>query len=174
MIEERAVVRNIDGAIKKVKDLGAVFKGSYSCMDVIFVPKTGKYDLKKEYVRMKIYKTKNWPTKDIVVVHKKCEWKGHHKTDRIVLKKEFDRESEALNFITKEFPLLRKGFQYFKHGWEFFLDGMKIFVEDTEGFRPTVEVEADNEKAISAFFDKMGIVEKLTDSMPEIMSKTAK
>jgi adenylate cyclase class IV len=175
MLEARATIKDIQKVKKNIERLGGIFKNYYSFTDVIFIPKIGKINLNKEFIRLRILKVNNWPTKDIVLVHKKTGWKGKSKIDNIILRKEFDAVENALDFIKKHFQnKLQKSFEYFREGWEYHLSNKRIFVEDVKNFKPTIEIEAENEKELDDIFKKLEIVKRLSDSMPEIMRKKLK
>ena len=172
MITARGVIKDIEETRKKVEQLGAEFKNYYCYTDIVFVPKSGKIDLSREFIRLRVYTVNNWPTKNIVLIHKVTEWLPHGKVDDIILRKEFDNAEEAFDFIRKRFgDFLIKGFEYFREGWEYHLNGMRIFIEDIKGFKPTIEVEAISEEALDEMLEKLGIIERLSDSVPEIMRK---
>jgi hypothetical protein len=86
------------------------------------------------------------------------------------LKKEFDSEEEANNFIEAELSSeFEHGFEYEREGWQYDLGKHRIFVEDIKGFKPSIEIEASTEKEIEVLFEKIGVLEKIHASMPEIM-----
>lgn len=172
MIEGRGIIKNIENARKKIEKIGGIFKDQYSFTDIIFVFKSSKTKLNKELIRLRIYKINNWPTKDVILIHKTTSWKGNSKTDNIILRKEFNTAEEAINFINKNFKNKpKKDFEYFREGWEYDFDRKKVFVEDIKGFKPTVEIEAENEEELNNVFKKINVIKRLSDSVPEIMRK---
>jgi adenylate cyclase class IV len=172
MIEARATIKDIKETQKKIEQLGGIFKNYYSFTDIVFIPKIGEINLNKEFVRLRILKVNNWPTKDIILIHKKTNWKKTSKIDNVIFKKEFDVIEDAVNFIKRHFQnKLKKSFEYFREGWEYHLGNKRIFVEDIKNFKPTVEIEAENEKELDNIFKKLEVIERLSNSVPEIMSK---
>ena len=172
MVEGRATIKDIEETKKKIKQLGGVVKNYYSFTDIIFIPKIGKINLNKEFIRLRILKVNNWPTKDIILIHKRTDWKGKSKIDNIILRKEFSEIENAVDFIKKHFQnKLKKSFEYYREGWEYYFGKKRIFVEDIKKFKPTVEIEAENEKELDNIFEKLETVERLSDSVPEIMRK---
>lgn len=172
MKEARGVIKNIENVRKKIEQLGGSFKNNYSFTDIIFLPISKKINLNKEYIRLRIYKVNNWPTKDIILVHKKTEWKEKSKFSKVLIKKEFNTRKYANDFINKNFKeKIKKGFEYFRKGWEYQLGKIKLFVEDIKGFKPTIEIEAKSEKDLKNLFKQLEITKKLSDSVPEIMRK---
>lgn len=171
-IEARAIIKNIEETKKKIEEIGGVFKNDYAFTDFIFVLKSGKTDLNKEFIRLRVMKKKNWPTKDFILKHKKAKWQGTSKIDNILLKKEFDTENQALDFIEKHFQgKWQKLFEYFREGWEYGLGAKRLFIEDIKGFKPTVEIEAENKEELENIFKELDVTERLSDSVPETMRK---
>ena len=169
MIEARAVIESIEKAKSAVESLGGELKSNYAFKDIIFIPKSGNFDLNKEFVRIRVYTKTDWPTKDVVLIKKQAEWKKQGKVDKTLLKKEFDTEQEAFDFIEKNLPDLKKGFEYSREGWQYQLGNSRIFIEDIKGYKPTIEIEAEDK--LDNLFDKIGVLEKLKDSVPEIIRK---
>ena len=172
MVEGRAIIKNIKETKKNIEQLDGVFKNYYSFTDIIFIPKIGEINLNKEFVRLRILKVNNWPTKDIILIYKKTNWKRTSKIDNVILRKEFDAIEGAVDFIKRHFQdKLKKSFEYFREGWEYHLGNKRIFVENIKNFQPTIEIEAENEKELDNIFEKLEFVERLSDSIPEIMRK---
>lgn len=172
MLEGRATIKDIKEIKKQIEQLGGIFKNYYSFADIIFIPKIGEVNLNKEFVRLRILKINNWPTKNIILIHKKTDWKEKSKIDNIILRKEFDAIEDAVDFVKRYFQnKLKKSFEYFREGWEYHLDNKRIFVEDIKNFKPTIEIEAENEKKLDNIFKKLEIIERLSDSVPKIMRK---
>lgn len=175
MSEARAIIKNIDNTKKLVEELGGLFKGYYSFSDIIFLPKSGKADLNKEFIRLRVYKFNNWPTKKFVLTHKITEWENNSKIDTVVLKQEFNNGGGASEFIKMHFQnKVKKGFVYFREGWEYHLGKRRIFIENIKDFKPTVEIEALNQKDLNDIFKKLKALKRLSDSVPKIMQKICK
>lgn len=172
MIEGRAIISGIEDTRKKVEQLGATFKGEYIFKDVIFIPKKDDFNLSDDFLRMRVYSKTNWPTKNVVLVRKQTEFKSTGKIDKIILKKEFDTENEALNFVeeslSSEFIM---GFEFSRTGWQYQLENHRIFIENVEDFKPSIEIEAETEEELKSLFDKFDIIEIINESMPEIMRR---
>jgi len=111
----------------------------------------------------------DWPAKRVVVVRKQTKFRRIGKTDKIILKKEFDNEEEAFLFAKEKFPEFQRGLEYERKGWEYRLDDKGIFIERIKGWKPSIEIEAKNGKEIKELFNKIGILELVKDSVPEIM-----
>lgn len=171
MIAGRAIIENIEKAKASVESLGGRFKSHYILKDIIFVPKKEDYDLSDDFVRVRVNIKSDWPTKRVILVRKQTEFKEPGKIDKVILKEEFDTEEEAFAFIKEKLPEFQKGFEYEREGWQYQLNDNKIFIENIKGWKPSVEIEADSEEQLKELFDKIGILELVKSSVPEIMRK---
>lgn len=172
MIEGRAVISSIEHAKKKVEELGAIFKGEYIFKDIIFFPEKEDFNLSDDFLRMRVYLKTNWPTTNVVLIRKQTEFKSTGKVDRIIFKEEFDTEKEALGYVennlSSEFKL---GFEFSRTGWQFQLENHRLFIEDIDDFKPSIEIEAKTEEELKSLFDKLDIIKKINESIPEIMRR---
>ncbi len=174
MIEGRALISNIEQTRKKLADLGAAFNSNYAFKDIIFVPKKAECNLSDDFLRVRVYTKNNWPTKKVVLVRKQTEFKDTGKIDNIILKKEFDAEQEAVDFVATELETeFERGFEYEREGWQYDFGKHRIFVEDIKGYKPSIEIEADSEE-IESLFTKIGVIEKIRVSIPEVMRRILK
>jgi len=169
MIEGRAVVDDLERVKARIISLGAKFKGDYAFKDIIFVPKKEDSNLSNDFVRVRVYSLTNWNQKNVVLVRKKAEFLDKVKTDKVLLKKEFDTAEEAFDFISKELPEFSKGFEFSRKGWEYYLDDAKIYLEDIKEWKFSVEIEAKSKDKIDELFSKIKVLERITVSMPEVM-----
>ncbi len=175
MIECRGIILNIEDTKKEVEKLGAVFKSEYMFKDIIFIPNKDYFNLSDDFLRMRVYTKTNWPTKKIVLVRKQTEFKSIGKVDKIILKEEFDTEKDALEFINKNLaPEFKQGFEFSRTGWQYQLEDKRIFIEDIKGFKPSVEIEVNTEEELTPLFEKLNIIKKVKESMPEIMRQRIK
>jgi len=171
MIEGRAVIDNIKNAKVSVESLGGQFKGYYILKDIIFVPKKEDYNLSNDFVRVRVNIKSDWPTKKVILVRKQTEFKETGKIDNVILKEEFDTEEESFAFIKDKLSEFRKGFEYERDGWQYQLNDNRIFIEDIKGWKPSVEIEAESKERLKELFDKIGILETVKSSVPEIMRR---
>lgn len=172
MIEGRAIISGIENTRKKVEQLGAAFKGEYIFKDVIFILKQDDFNLSDDFLRMRVYSKNNWSTKNVVLVRKQTEFKSTGKINKIILKEEFDTEKEALDFVQENLSSeFKREFEFSRTGWQYQLANHRIFIEDVEGFKPSIEIEAETEDELKSLFDKIGILEKINESMPKIMRR---
>ena len=113
----------------------------------------------------------DWSTKKVILVRKQTKFKDTGKIDNIILRKEFELEEKSFAFIKEKLSEFKKGFEYEREGWQYQLNDNRIFIEDINGWKPSVEIEAKSEKQLKELFDKIGIVELVKSSVPEIMRK---
>lgn len=175
MIEGRALISNIEETRKKLVDFGAVFNSNYAFKDIIFIPRKSAYDLSDDFLRARVYVKNSSLTKKVVLIRKQTEFKEIGKIDNIILRKEFNTEEESVHFVLAEFGSeFERGFEYEREGWQYDFENCRVFVEDIKGFRPSIEIEADSEEQIESLFTRIGVVEKIHASMPEIMRRIIK
>jgi adenylate cyclase class IV len=170
MIESRWTIPSIKDTKKKVEELGGIFKSEYAFKDVIFVPIKEDFNLSDDFLRMRIYTKNDWPTKNIVLVRKQTEFTSTGKVGKVILKQEFDNEKSALDFINKNLASeFKKGFEFSRTGWQYELGNNRIFIEDIQGFKPSVEIEANTEEELKTLFNKLDVLEKVKESVPEVV-----
>ncbi|HTW96175.1 MAG TPA: hypothetical protein VMD74_00770, partial [Candidatus Methylomirabilis sp.] len=139
MVEGRAIISDIGETKKKIEQMGGIFRGDYIFKDVIFVPQINDYNLNDDYLRLRIYEINNWPRKNFSLVRKRAK--------KSILKKDFDAENEALDFIEQEFSAeFKQGFEFSRQGWQYDFGSTRIFLEDIENFKPMIEVETETEQ----------------------------
>jgi hypothetical protein len=80
-------------------------------------------------------------------MRKKAKFHAVGKEDTIVLKKEFDSEDEARQYIEQEFnDSFIFGFEFSRVGWQYSMGEYRLFVEDIEKMPPVIEIEAGTEE----------------------------
>ncbi|MDP3685491.1 MAG: CYTH domain-containing protein [bacterium] len=172
MIEGRAIISDIQETRNKLEALEAVFRGNYVFRDIIFVPKKKTYNLNDDFLRVRIQIKSHWSNKKIILVRKQTEFGKVGKVNNVMLRREFDSEKEAVDFVEAELgSQFARSFEYTREGWQYNLEGSRIFVEAIAGFRPSVEIEADSEDDIRSLYAKIGILEEMHESIPEVMRR---
>lgn len=175
MIEGRARISSIEETRKKLEDFGAIFHDNYAFNDIIFVPRKSVYNLSDDFLRVRVYIKNNSLTKKVVLIRKQTEFKGVGKIDDIVLRKEFNAQAAAEDFIAVEFNSeFLYGFEYEREGWHYDFENCRIFVEDIKGWQPSIEIEADSVEQIESLFARIGIIDSLNASVPEVMRNVLK
>lgn len=175
MIEVRGKIKNIEGVKKKIESLGGIFKGYYFYCDIVFAVGYEKVDMGKDVVRLRELKVNNRQTKNYLLTHKIAEWTDRTKTDRFIVRQDFDTMEEARDFIEVHYSgSLKEDFKYCREGWEYWVGNSRVFVEGIEGFGPSVEIESDSKEDLEGLFEKLEIEERFTDSVPDVMRKIIK
>jgi hypothetical protein len=106
------------------------------------------------------------------MIRKQTKLRDAGKIDEVVLKKEFDALGEAQKFIEVNFKdEFEYSFEFSKEGWEYELDSIRVWVEDVKEYKPSIEVGAEDSESLEKTYDKLGIVEKLNKSLPEIIQE---
>lgn len=58
-----------------------------------------------------------------------------------------------------------------REGWQYNLGDSRIFIEDIDGFKPSIEIVSETEQEIQDLLNKIGIMEIIKESVPEVMRK---
>jgi len=170
IFEKRCKIKDIDDARKVAELIGGIFKGYYSNTDIIF--KLEDADSEKDVIVMRIFKVNNRQAKNFILTHKVAEWDDKIKTDRIILKKEFDTKEEAANFVIDHYGVwIEQDYMYSKEGWEYHLDKNMVFIENIEKLGPTIEIESENKTDLESLFKHFDIIECFSESVSEVMRK---
>lgn len=170
IFEARGKIKDIQGARDITEKIGGIFKGFYSCKDIIF-----KADSEKGVIILRVFKINNRQAKNYIFTHKVPEWSNKIKTDRIILKNRFDTIEEALNFMTDHYgDVLKKDYEYSRKGWEYHLNKNGIFIEYIEKLGPTLEIEAENKNDLENLFKFFEVIELFSEPTSEIMRKLQK
>ena len=163
MIQERAIISDIQKTKQMVENLGAVFNGDYIFKDKIFI--SGNKNDSNYFLRIRIYLKNNWPTKNVVLI--KVESKSSGQIN-IFFRQEFDAEQDAVNFIKQNFSDFKYAFEYSREGWLYDLGKTRIFIENIEELKPSIEIEAGSEEEIQSLFGKLGAGKKIESVFQEI------
>ncbi|MBS3167864.1 hypothetical protein J4216_01950 [Candidatus Woesearchaeota archaeon] len=167
MIEARWKIESYEDTRNKILELKAKQKGKYSATDIIFIPKNNK-SLNKEFIRVRSYIVNNWNTKNVVLTHKETRWINNFKEDIIAIKREFDKEQEAIKFIEEQYKNSLKELVRFKReGEDFEINNNKLFLETLEYLGPTIEIETDSKELLIDLEKQLALKERITQSIPE-------
>ena len=173
MIEIRGIIKDIKETRRKVEELGGELRSNYEFKDVIFSEDINN-NLKKDFLRLRIYSKNNWPVKDFVLVRKKTEFKKFGKISNKILKKEFDNKKDSISYIKENFPGFKKTIEYSREGWQYQLDKNKIFIENIKEYKPSIEIEAENKKELKTLLKKFNVLKTLKEPLAEIMRRNKK
>lgn len=169
IFEARGKIKDINDARNVAEKIGGIFNGYYSATDIIFRSK--KSDL-EGILDLRIFKINNRQTKNYILTHKTAEWSDKIKTDKIILKNNFDTIEEALDFMKDHYGNdLKEYYKYSREGWEYHLEKGDLFIECVEKLGPTMEIEADNKSDLENLFKLFEVGEYFSEPVPEIMRK---
>jgi hypothetical protein len=164
MLEARAFVAEIESA-RKILEEKAVFKGEYVCRDAIYISIDSSKSLADEFLRLRVNEKNIWSEKDVIVAIKQTEKKEVGKNSVIPLRKEFDTEEEARNYIEKN--LLDKfkfDFKFTRTGWQYDLAGGQVDLERVEDLSNcyTIEVKSPTEEGLKKLLNMFQIDSVIT------------
>lgn len=172
MVSGRAVIKDIKQTKSQVESMGGEFKSHYILKDIIFLPMQEKnYNLSDDFVRVRVNIKSNWVTKKVILVRKQTRFNQTGKVDNIVLREEFDTLEEAFEYIENKIPKFEKGFEFEKQGWQYQLGDERIFIEDTQDWKPSVEITTQSDQKLKELFDSLRVVEVVKLSVPEIIRR---
>ena len=169
MAEIRVIIPSVNEYQHRVRALGATFIGTYACTDTIFTLKIYS-NLNQELIRIRTYTENNWPTKNVIVTHKKTE-DGATKPHNIILKKEFEDLETATRFLHTYYRSPEKQVEYSRKGWEYHLNTTKIYIENVELLGPTAELEDHHHEHLEHLLQQLGNPERVTGSLPNLIKK---
>jgi hypothetical protein len=166
MIEIRAYITSTDVVNKKLLELGCAIQGEYAFQDYIFQPKLikNKFDLNKEFIRIRAYQKTNWVQKSIELVHKVKSTQGGVGVTK--LKQEFDEIEEARIFLGSDYI---QAFSFGRQGIEYKLETLRMFVENIESLPASIEIIAHSKEKINWLFDQIAPVKIVFDSVPKLI-----
>jgi adenylate cyclase class IV len=165
MIEVRAFLNSFEATKKKLLDLGSIPKGDYAFCDYIYQPKgEGKFDLNKEFLRIRTYEKNNWDQKKVQLVHKGKPALGV--IGIIKTREEFDTLKQGEDFLGPDYI---QELSFKRTGNEFHLKNLKIYIENIEGLSPCIEVLAPTKEELRWLFDQVEPKEIVLDSVPKLI-----
>lgn len=150
MLEARAFVKEIKDAREILEKNNAVFKGEYICHDFIYSSTDGK-SLAEEYLRFRINEKNIWDEKDFIVAIKQTYKNRIGKDSIFPMKKEFDNEQSARDFIKNNLSDKYKfNFEFKRIGWQYYLGDDCVDLEkvlDVEDCY-TMEIKSQTEEGL--------------------------
>lgn len=166
MIEVRAYISDFELTNKKLIQAGSVIQGDYEFRDYIYQPTNvaTRYDLNKEFVRIRVYHKTNWIQKSVELVHKIKSTQSMVGLTKI--KKEFDKVEEAIAFLGSQYIEI---FSFERKGVEHKLNNSRLFVEDIEGLPKSIEVIAYSQEDLKWIFQQVDPITILFDSIPKLI-----
>lgn len=134
MLEARSFVSNLERLRKTLDEQNAVFRGEYEITDIIFAPIDSRKSIMDEFLRLRIISKNIWPEKNFVLAIKHTDVKEIGKNSLVPLRKEFDSEKEARDYIEKELAdHFAHDFSFHRIGWQYDIGENQVDLEDIEG-----------------------------------------
>lgn len=168
-VELRAIIHDSASICESLLYQIADYKGEYAFTDYIYINCNSNKNLNEEFLRIREYKITRWQQKPVVVIYKirNLQGEGH----QIQFYQEFETLTEGEQTIPSHFS---KKCSFFRHGWEYQLRDMRIFVEEIDSLPPSIEVIANSQEEIFSLFNNLGVIEILSDSVPQWYCKYSK
>lgn len=170
MLYARVIVNkeNIDPIIEK---LNLIKKSKFAFYDLIYQNKNGT-SITEDTLKVRVYQKNEWKTKDVLLIRKTAPMINGSKEDKVLLKKEFDTEKEAIDFINMSFiNTYEYKFKLKKSGIEYFNESLRVWIEEIEDVGTSIEIGAENPEEIENTIQLFEIKERLEESVPEYLYK---
>lgn len=168
MLYSRIIVnkQNIDTAIEK---LNLIKKSEFAFYDLIYQNKNGA-NIAKDTLKVRVYQKNEWKTKDVLLIRKTAPIINGSKEDKVLLRKEFDTEKEAIDFINANFDNeYEYKFKLEKNGLEYSNDDLRVWVEEIKDIGISIEIGSENQEKIENAIQLFDIKERLEISVPEYL-----
>lgn len=168
MLYSRIIVnkQNIDTAIEK---LNLIKKSEFAFYDLIYQNKNGT-NITKDTLKVRVYQKNEWKTKDVLLIRKTAPIINGSKEDKVLLRKEFDTEKEAIDFINANFDNeYEYKFKLEKNGLEYSNDDLRVWVEEIKDIGISIEIGSENQEKIENAIQLFDIKERLEISVPEYL-----
>ena len=120
MLEARTFVDTLDRAKEILEKEGAIFRGRYIIKDIVFSSTDKSLPLEKVFLRLRLIPENIWNEKDVIVSIKQTELQEVGKNSIIPVRKEFDTEEEAREFIEKNYSQkFEFAYEFEREGWQY-------------------------------------------------------
>ncbi len=170
MVDARIFPKTLEDAKVILEQVGAVYKGEYFIVDTIYASVDAEQTLDKTFLRLRIIPKNIWNEKPVIVALKNTEIKVVGKQSYVPLKKEFDTNLEALQFIEIECgDLLTPVFTFERTGWQYFIGEDGVDLEDIEG-HPSIEFKSKTEEGIKKLLALFNISESEVIRGPSVVT----
>lgn len=101
---------------------------------------------------------------------KNCSYVNGSKEDKVLLKKEFNTEKEAINFINVNFSNdYQYKFKLEKNAVEYSNDKLRVWVEEIKYMGTSIEIGSENPQEIENTIKLFDVKERLEESVPEYL-----
>ncbi len=149
MFDARIFLTELESAKKTLSDNCANFKGEYVIHDYIFRSTNPQEALEKVFLRLRLVPMNMWSDKSVVVAIKNTEKREVGKQSIIPIKREFDTEAQAQEFIKENYSnSFVFDFDFKRRGWQYDLpNGDQVDLEDIED-NYSIEFKSKSEKGL--------------------------
>lgn len=163
------ILTTVDNLEEKLKKLNVKKKSEFAFYDLIYVNKNGA-SITDDTLKIRVYQKNEWNTKDVLVIRKCAVLNNGSKEDNVLLKEEFNKEIEAIDFVEKNFGNeYTFSFKLEKKGIEYENETLRIWVENITDLGWSVEFEAASQEVIENAISLFPVIERLEQSVPEYM-----
>lgn len=178
MIYSRIIIKD-DNLNEIIKKLNLEKKSDFAFYDLIYLNKNGA-SITDDTLKIRVYQKNEWNSKDVLVIRKAAPVINGVKEDKILLRKEFDTELEAINYVNKN---LGNEYEYMfkleKNGIEYANSNLRVWVENIKDIGVSVEFGTNNSEVIEQAISLFNVKERLNESVPEylynkLLNKTRK
>lgn len=168
MLYSRIIVneKNSDTVIKK---LNLTKKSEFAFYDLIYQNNNGN-SITEDTLKIRVYQKNEWKTKNVVLIRKTALMINGSKEDKILLKKEFATEKEAIDFVNTNFVNeYEYKFKLEKSGIEYSNKDLTLWLEEIKDIGTSIEIGSENPVEIENAVQLFDIKERLKESVPEYL-----
>ncbi len=168
MLYSRIIVNkeNINTVIEK---LNLIKKSEFAFYDLIYQNKN-ETSITEDTLKIRVYQKNEWKTKDVLIIRKTAPMANGYKEDKVLLKKEFNTEKEAINFINANF---NKEYEYKfkleKNGLEYSNNDLRVWIEEIKNIGTSIEIGSESQEKIENAIQLFDVKERLEKSVPEYL-----
>lgn len=168
MIYSRIIIddNNLDEIIKK---LNLEKKSDFAFYDLVYLNKNGA-SITEDTLKIRVYQKNEWDNKDVLVIRKTAPVINGVKEDKVLLRKEFDTEQDAIDFVNKT---LSNDYEYKfkleKDGTEYGNSDLRVWIENIKNVGTSVEFGSNNSASIEKAISLFRVKERLKESVPEYL-----
>ncbi len=161
MFDARIFTAELDTAHKILNEKQAIFRGEYAIHDAIYASKDPNQKLDSVFLRLRYISKNIWSEKPYIIALKQTKIKEIGKQSIIPVKKQFDTEKEAREFITENYSAMFEfSYEFNRIGWQYDLGEDQIDLEDIEGHY-SIEFKSPTEQGLKdllALFNAKNII----------------
>lgn len=163
------VILKTDNVSTILNRYGFKQKTKFSFYDLIYVNKNGA-SITDDTLKIRVYQINEWKTKDVLVIKKIALTKDNSKEDKVLLKKEFDSEKEAVEFVNNSYGNEYKfALKLKKDGIEYANENVRLWYEKVDNVGISVEIGASTSHEMESIVKELDVKERLSMSLPEYM-----